>query len=511
MNVKYVILCQFVCGGVWVYLILCKNSLTYPMRFILIFILSVLLYCSCDRKPIQFASPDQNIQIAFSLDEKGVPTYQIIYKGDTLINPSRLGVKVQDNPMDSALQLISSEVVYNKKPFNFALNEFYQEEDPYNEMVVKVKKNGQEMDIIFRAYNEGVAIRYWLRGYENIVISGDMVEVRFRENVKSFWAPEHTPHEKNSYYRSPLSTIQAAYRDARKEEYKYGAYPDSIYLALPFLVDNGHGKYLNFQQVYNYDANAFAFRLNPVDYTVYSSVMKEGCAKQVLTLPYYSQWIAIGISDSSEKLLESKMVYHLGIEEEVPDEPEKHPIRLFENNCYNNVILPFSRHYEGIKEYPLINIEHGAHSTLMHQLALHVVFNRPISVYNDYKGTVDDQKMAAYNFVRELPSEWSEMNVVAGELGKYVVVARKDAHSDNWFVGGITDGSARELNISFDFLDKEKLYKGFFYEDTEDADWLERPNNYKMEEVFVRKGNTFSFSMGYGGGFALILKEVKNP
>lgn len=481
------------------------------MRSFFIFFLPVFLYCSCGREPIQFNSPDENIKVAFYLDDEGVPSYQIIYKNDTLIDPSRLGVKLQGNPMDSALQLVSTEVVYNKKPFNFVLNEFYQEEDPYNEMVIKLRKNNQEMNIIFRAYNEGVAIRYWLRGYENVVISGDMGEVCFREDVKSFWAPEHTPHEKNSYYRSRLSTIQEAYRDARKEEYKYGAYPDSIYLALPFLVNNGHGKYMNFQQVYSADANALALRLNPTQYTVYSSVMKQGNSKQVVTLPYYTQWTAIGIADSSEKLLESKMVYHLGIEEEVPDEPEQHPIRLFENNCYNNVILPFSRHYERVREYPLINIEHGAHSTLVHQLALHVVFNRPISVYNDYKVDITDPKLTAYNFVRELPAEWSEMNVLAGELGKYVVVARKDANSGNWFVGGITDGSARELNLSFDFLEKEKLYKGFFYEDASDADWLERPNEYELEEAFVRNGHTFSFAMGCGGGFALILKEVKNP
>ncbi|MGL4292182.1 MAG: hypothetical protein ACRCSQ_01170, partial [Bacteroidales bacterium] len=67
---------------------------------------------------------------------------------------------------------------------------------------------------------------------------------------------------------------------------------------------------------------------------------------------------------------------------------------------YNNVILPFSRHYEGVREYPLMNIEHGAHSTLVHQLALHVVFNRPISVYNDYKDLIEPQKKLAYNFVK---------------------------------------------------------------------------------------------------------------
>ena len=481
------------------------------MRFISILVVSVWLCIGCKQVTPQLTSPDKNIAVSFYLDKQGIPWYQIIYKNDTLIEPSRLGIKVENNPMDSALLHISTSLFLDKVPFNFALNAYHAEDDHYNEMVVKVQKNGQEMDIIFRAYDEGVAIRYWLRGYQNVVIGGDMTEVRFRDDVKCFWAPEHTPREKNSYFRSPLSTIQDAYREAHPGEYKYGAFPDSIYLALPFLVDNGNGKYLNFQQVCNYEANTFAFRLNPTRNIVYSSVMKEGCAKQVVTLPYYSQWISVGIADSSEKLLESKMVYHLGIEEEMPNEPEKHPIRLFDNNCYNNVILPFSRHYDGVREYPLINIEHGAHSTLAHQLALHVVFNRPISVYADYKDSIDPSQKMAYNFVKELPGEWSEMKVVAGELGKYVVVARKDAHSDNWFVGGITDGSAREIRVSFDFLNPDILYKGTFYEDQPDADWLERPNKYMIEEAFVRKGNTFSFNMGYGGGFALILREVKNP
>lgn len=481
------------------------------MRIIFMLLLPVLLMCSCKRKPLNFSSPNQDIEVVFNIDKKGIPRYQIIYKNDTLTNLSRLGVKLENNSMDSALQLISSEIVYDKLPFNTILNAYHSDEDPYNEMVVKVQKNGQEMDIIFRAYNEGVAIRYWLRGYQNVIIGGDMTEVRFRENVKTYWAAEHAPHEKNSYYRSTLTEIQEAYRDAHEKEYKYGDYPDSIYLALPFLVDNGHGKYMNFQEVHNYETNAFAFRLHPTEYTVYSSVMKDGSSKKVITLPYYSQWLAIGIANSSAALLESKMVYHLGVEEEVPDEPENHPIRLYENNCNNNVILPFSRHYEGVREYPLINIEHGAHSTLVHQLALHVVFNRPISVYNDYPDSINEHKKEAYNFVRQLPAEWSDMKVIAAELGKYVVVARKDAHSGNWFVGGITDGIARDINISFDFLKEEALYKGFFYEDAKDADWLEGPNKYVFEEVFVRKEHTFSFNMACGGGFALILREVKNP
>ncbi|MGL4292181.1 MAG: glycoside hydrolase family 97 C-terminal domain-containing protein [Bacteroidales bacterium] len=103
------------------------------------------------------------------------------------------------------------------------------------------------------------------------------------------------------------------------------------------------------------------------------------------------------------------------------------------------------------------------------------------------------------------------MKVVDSKLGKYVIIARRDADSRNWFVGGITDGSSREVSISFDFLEEGKLYKGFFYEDASDADWLENPNSYQIEEVFVRKGNTFSFPMACGGGFALILREVKNP
>ncbi|MEG1587137.1 MAG: glycoside hydrolase family 97 N-terminal domain-containing protein, partial [Bacteroidales bacterium] len=262
------------------------------MRFILLLFLSIVLFGSCDREIPEFTSPDKNIVVTFTLDKQGVPWYQIIYKNDTLIEPSRLGVQLENNPMDSALHLIGIQMQYDKVPYNFALDQYHNESDRYNEMVVKVQKNGQEMDIIFRAYDEGIAIRYWLRGYQNVVISGDMTEVHFKADHKCYWAPEHSPHEKNSYYRSPLSEIQQSYKDAHPKEYKYGDYPDSVYLTLPFLVDNGSGKYLNFQQVSGYATKDFVFRLDPTEPVVYSSVMKDRCPEQVVTLPYYSQWLA---------------------------------------------------------------------------------------------------------------------------------------------------------------------------------------------------------------------------
>lgn len=41
-------------------------------------------------------SPDGNLSVTFSLNDKGTPVYQVDYKGKTVINPSTLGIELAE-------------------------------------------------------------------------------------------------------------------------------------------------------------------------------------------------------------------------------------------------------------------------------------------------------------------------------------------------------------------------------------------------------------------------------
>lgn len=71
------------------------------------------------------------------------------------------------------------------------------------------------------------------------------------------------------------------------------------------------------------------------------------------------------------------------------------------------------------------------------------------------------------------------------EIGDYVVTARKDKHTEDWYVGGITDGTERTVELSLDFLDGDREYEATLYRDGDKAGWNTYPTDYAIEKQSV--------------------------
>ena len=44
-----------------------------------------------------------------------------------------------------------------------------------------------------------------------------------------------------------------------------------------------------------------------------------------------------------------------------------------------------------------------------------------------------------FQFIKDVPTDWEQTLMINGEPGDYATIARKDRHSDDWYVGAITD------------------------------------------------------------------------
>jgi alpha-glucosidase len=144
-------------------------------------------------------------------------------------------------------------------------------------------------------------------------------------------------------------------------------------------------------------------------------------------------------------------------------------------------------------------------STLANQLALYVVIYSPIQMAADlpqnYKARPD-----AFQFLMDVPTNWEESVALAGEVGDFVVQARKDWDSEDWFLGAITDEEAREVDIELDFLEDGKTYTAQIYRDGEDAHWETNPYAFVTEERQVTAGDAMTIAMAPGGGMAVRFK-----
>ena len=67
--------------------------------------------------------------------------------------------------------------------------------------------------------------------------------------------------------------------------------------------------------------------------------------------------------------------------------------------------------------------------------------------------------------------DWQTTEVIDGEIGEYVTIARKDSNSEDWYLGSITNEKARDFSVPLDFLDGDKKYVATIYRDANDAHW----------------------------------------
>jgi alpha-glucosidase len=88
--------------------------------------------------------------------------------------------------------------------------------------------------------------------------------------------------------------------------------------------------------------------------------------------------------------------------------------------------------------------------------------------------------------------------VIDGQIGEFVIIARQ--RGDDWYLGGMTNRSARETQIPLAFLD-EGEYQAEIYQDGAWAD--RRPVDLDLRTTIVTRESTISARLAKGGGLAV--------
>jgi alpha-glucosidase len=133
--------------------------------------------------------------------------------------------------------------------------------------------------------------------------------------------------------------------------------------------------------------------------------------------------------------------------------------------------------------------------TRCHQLAMYVVYESPLQMLadspSDYLGEPE-----AMQFLGPVPTVWDETIPLDGRVGEFVAVARRAANGD-WYVGALTNSSARDLTIELNFL-PEGDYGMQVWEDGANAARV--ASDFRTRTVQVKKGDHVTIRMAPGGG-----------
>ncbi len=142
-------------------------------------------------------------------------------------------------------------------------------------------------------------------------------------------------------------------------------------------------------------------------------------------------------------------------------------------------------------------------STLARQLALYVALYSPIQMAADLPEHYAEHP-DAFQFIKDVAVDWDESHVLAGEVGEFVAIARKQRGSPQWFIGTINDRNPRDVSLQLDFLDPGKRYRAEIYRDGVGADWKGAARfRFVREAREVRRGDAMAVWLAGGGGAAI--------
>ncbi len=174
----------------------------------------------------------------------------------------------------------------------------------------------------------------------------------------------------------------------------------------------------------------------------------------------------------------------------------------------HNVTLPFTRMLAGPMDYTpggFRNVTRAAFkpqdrlplvmTTRAHQLAMYVVYDSPLQMVSDHPGAYRGQPGA--DFLREVPASWDETRVLGGRVGEYILTARRRGR--DWYVGGMTNESARTLRLPLGFLGRGAH---LLTEYADGAGAASDPKQVARSERRVRAGETLTVRLAPSGGYA---------
>lgn len=145
-------------------------------------------------------------------------------------------------------------------------------------------------------------------------------------------------------------------------------------------------------------------------------------------------------------------------------------------------------------------------TTLAKQLALYVVLYSPLQMAADLPENYERQP--AFQFIRDVAVDWDTTRVIDGEIGDYVVVARRERNGQEWFIGAITDENARTFDVPLSFLPRGRSYVAEIYADGPGAHWLTNPLPVTISRRPVTAASRLRIALAPGGGQAIRIRPA---
>ncbi|MCF4100253.1 glycoside hydrolase family 97 protein [Gillisia sp. M10.2A] len=273
----------------------------------------------------QLESPSKQIQVEFSLDAKGTPTYSVTYKGKEVVKTSKMGLSLkEDTALVQGFSLVNKEETNVDETWNPVLGEQSTIRNHYNQASFHLlqKETNRKLDIVFKVYDEGVAFRYEFPSEDAVryfVVSEENTEFNLTGDHNTFWIPGDFDSQEYVYSESKLSEI-----DNSKLDLNNGIALKSIEskyrVQSPLMMKSKDGLYLNIFEAAVVNYPVMHLDVNTENFELKSKLVPNAVGDMAyLRTPSVTPWRTIMVSDDARDIVASKMILNLNEPNKIED------------------------------------------------------------------------------------------------------------------------------------------------------------------------------------------------
>ena len=149
--------------------------------------------------------------IEFSMNSKGTPQYRVAFAGTFAIEKSDLGLQSREADFSTGLRYVGIERAERNDSWKPVWGEVAEIREHYREMLIKLEnKDGQKMNIRFKAFNDGIGLRYEFpnqKGLEKLTVTDEMTQFSMTGDHTCWWIPGDYDSNEHVYSTTKISGI----------------------------------------------------------------------------------------------------------------------------------------------------------------------------------------------------------------------------------------------------------------------------------------------------------------
>ena len=262
-------------------------------------------------------SPNGNISLSFSLNEKGVPTYTVSYKNKTVVKPSTLGIELnEENSLMDSFRINNTTTSTFDETWQPVWGEESNIRNHYNEMFVELEKpsNGRYMNLRFRVYDDGVGFRYEFPQQQYLpyfVVKAEHTQFAMSGDNTAWWIPGDYDTQEYDYTESKLSEIRGLMKDAICGNVSQTSFsPTGVQTSLQMKTTDGI--YVNIHEAALVDYSCMHLDLDDKNFIFTSQLTPDAQGNMAhMQTPCQTPWRTVIISDDARDMLSSNLILNL--------------------------------------------------------------------------------------------------------------------------------------------------------------------------------------------------------